>query len=257
MNYMNRNLLVGLIILALVAAFGVYLFAMREPGGTASITGTVSYRERIALPPGSTIEVQILNTSKTDASDKVFAEIGFITKGENVPVPFLITYDPTKIIAGDSYALSARILVDEEVRWASGANAPFLDANGVPVASADLMLVSAPSTISADDLSGKKFRMVSYNGTAVPEDAVYTVGFSDDAVQVQVCNSMGGSANLEEGILRGTLASTLKFCTGPAGIMDIEAGMQSMLSSGASVSLSGENLTLSGAGSIAIFVQEN
>lgn len=254
---MNRTLSAGLIVAAVAVAFGVYLFTAREPGGTASITGTVSYRERIALPAGSTIEVQILNTSKSDASDKVFAEIGFITKGENVPVPFLITYDPTKIIAGDSYALSARILVDEEVRWASGANTPFLDANGVPVASADLMLVSAPASISAADLSGKTFHMVSYNGTAIPEDAVYTVGFSDDAMQVQVCNSMSGPIVLQDSMLRGTLVSTLKACATPPGIMDVEAGMQSMFASGASVSLSGNNLTLSGAGAIAIFIQDN
>ncbi len=47
---------------------------MNGEAGTSSVTGTVSYRLRIALPPAAIIEVQLLDVSLADAPDKTLAE---------------------------------------------------------------------------------------------------------------------------------------------------------------------------------------
>jgi uncharacterized lipoprotein YbaY len=87
------------------------------PGLTGVLTGDVTYRQRIALPPGSVIEVQLQEASRADAPAQVIASQTITTNGENVPIPFVLTYDPAQIDPRFTYVLSVRITVDGELRW--------------------------------------------------------------------------------------------------------------------------------------------
>lgn len=44
------------------------------PASRATVTGTVTYRERIALPPGATVTVRLQDVSRADAPAEVLAE---------------------------------------------------------------------------------------------------------------------------------------------------------------------------------------
>ena len=73
----------------------------------------------MALPPTAVIQVQLLDVSLADAPAKVLAEEK-ITLGERqVPVPFSLTFDPAKIEQNHAYSVSARILVDGQLRFIS------------------------------------------------------------------------------------------------------------------------------------------
>ena len=53
-----------------------------EEAESSQVTGTVWYRERMMLPPGSTVEVFLLDTSKADVpaveiARQEIAEVGF------------------------------------------------------------------------------------------------------------------------------------------------------------------------------------
>ena len=52
----------------LVVSFGILLIATGSAigGGMNEVTGSVTYRERIALTPGSTVEVKLLDVSLQD-----------------------------------------------------------------------------------------------------------------------------------------------------------------------------------------------
>lgn len=80
-------------------------------GGTATarVTGTVTYRERIALPAGAVIKVQLVDVSRADAPSVVLGEQIIPAGGRQVPFSFEIAYDPAKIDPRFSYAISARI----------------------------------------------------------------------------------------------------------------------------------------------------
>lgn len=73
------------------------------------LTGTIAYRERIALPPDATVEVRIVDVSLMDAPAETIALARFPSEGRQVPLPFAIDYDPARIIQGRRYALQARI----------------------------------------------------------------------------------------------------------------------------------------------------
>ncbi len=72
------------------------------------VSGTLSYLQRIALPPGSDVIVQLRDVSRMDARADVLAEQRFTTRSQ-VPLPFELTVDPAKIDPRMRYAVAARI----------------------------------------------------------------------------------------------------------------------------------------------------
>jgi putative lipoprotein len=100
--------------------------ALKGESGFAAVTGTVSYLQRIALPPTTLIIVQLLDTSLADAAAKVLAEDKITLGNRQVPVSFSLKYDPAKIDEKHTYSASARILVDGHLRFISDQSFPVL-----------------------------------------------------------------------------------------------------------------------------------
>ena len=78
------------------------------PRAIATITGTVTYRLRIALTPEAIVQVELRDVSHPDAEAPLIAK-QVITKPGQVPVAFALDYDPGAIVPGHLYAVSARI----------------------------------------------------------------------------------------------------------------------------------------------------
>ena len=76
--------------------------------GGSSVTGTVTYRERIALTPGARVIVQLRDTSYADAAAELIAE-QVITDPGQVPISFEVDYDADDIDSRSTYSVSARI----------------------------------------------------------------------------------------------------------------------------------------------------
>lgn len=79
--------------------------------GTASskVTGSITYRERIALPPSAVITVQLVDVSLADAPAVLIAEQVIATAGRQVPFEFALTYDASRIQPSHTYAVQVRI----------------------------------------------------------------------------------------------------------------------------------------------------
>ena len=75
----------------------------------ARVSGTVSYRERIALTPGATLTVQIRDTSLQDVASVLIAEQVLPNPGQ-VPIRFEIPYASAAIEPRNTYSISARIV---------------------------------------------------------------------------------------------------------------------------------------------------
>jgi uncharacterized lipoprotein YbaY len=74
-----------------------------------SVTGSVTYLQRIALPPDAVVTVRIEDVSKADAPAEVIGEQVIQTDGAQVPIPFAVPYDPGEIEENHSYSLRVRI----------------------------------------------------------------------------------------------------------------------------------------------------
>jgi len=75
------------------------------------IQGSVTYRERIALPPNAQLEIVLADVSLADAPYKAIAEKKIIPAGQ-VPILFELNYDSNKIMPNYTYAVMARITED-------------------------------------------------------------------------------------------------------------------------------------------------
>ncbi|MGH6961519.1 MAG: YbaY family lipoprotein, partial [Dongiaceae bacterium] len=91
----------------------VALAACREPAPpapAAGVTGTVTYRERIALPPSAIVDIRLEDVSLQDAPSVVIGAQQIEGDGLQVPIPFEVGYDPAAIDPRHTYAVSARIM---------------------------------------------------------------------------------------------------------------------------------------------------
>lgn len=89
------------------------------PAAQESLSGRVTYLQRVALPPGARIEVALDDVSLADAPATRLGSTTMTTTGENVPIPFTLSYDPAAIRPERSYAVSARISIEGQLRWIS------------------------------------------------------------------------------------------------------------------------------------------
>ena len=88
-----------------------------RPSGTVS--GTVVYRERMAIPPDTQVTVLLWDALGSLPASKL-GETTFRTSGQ-VPIPFEVTYDPAAIVPDHTYAVRASITVDGKLWFESAA----------------------------------------------------------------------------------------------------------------------------------------
>lgn len=86
----------------------------RDDGGIIEtqdnvVSGTVTYRQRSALPSNAVLVVKIVDVTRADASAIVINEQRIDTTGKQVPIDFDITYDRSKIQDRNRYAVQAEI----------------------------------------------------------------------------------------------------------------------------------------------------
>jgi len=91
----------------------------------ASLSGTVTYRERQALPFGAVVTVELLDLARTDEPVVVTTAI-VRTRGEQVPLPFTLSFQPDRIAPRDRYALRARIQIGARTLYTTTAPVPVL-----------------------------------------------------------------------------------------------------------------------------------
>jgi len=116
---------------------------MDASGNTAQVTGTLMYRERIALPPGAVALVQLVDTSQADMFSYAIAYQGIENPG-SPPIPFALDYDPSKIDERKQYGVRATIRYDDRLLFTSDTHYPVLTRGAGNTA--DLMLVMVDDT---------------------------------------------------------------------------------------------------------------
>lgn len=191
----------------------------------AVLTGSVTYRSRIALPPDAVVTVQLLDVSLADAPSETLAEQTIRTDERQVPIPFRLTYDPFDVHPRMRYAVRATVRDGEgRMTWTTDTAYPVLTQNA-PMDDVEIELVQVASAprevlVGGDRLLGTSWRLSELNqgsGMTQPEgDAPFTLAFaSDGSYSGQAdCNRYGGTFRVE-GDDRLTLSqglSTLAAC---------------------------------------------
>ncbi|MFZ9681876.1 MAG: YbaY family lipoprotein [Cephaloticoccus sp.] len=83
-----------------------------------AMTGTVAFRERLALPAAAVLTVRLLDLTKPDGPAVVLAERSISNPGQS-PLPFTVPYPFGGIVADRRYVIEARIEVAGRLRFFS------------------------------------------------------------------------------------------------------------------------------------------
>lgn len=95
---LNRHIPALLVTLALI---------LPAAADELSISGQVTYKERIALPPEPALRIRLVDADRLDAPPVVAAEAA--VAGGVVPLTFTLRFDDSLIQEGRSYAITAEI----------------------------------------------------------------------------------------------------------------------------------------------------
>jgi putative lipoprotein len=211
-----------------------------------SIAGTVTYRQRIALPEGAVIRVRLEDVSRADAPAVVLAESEIVTTGEQVPIPFLLGGDAVLDPRG-RHALRASIEVGGELRFATATHHP-VEADG-PTEGIELLVQQV--TPRTPTLGDARWTLAELGGSAVESGPGESIPFLDfDLEELRVsgsggCNRVTGSFETAGAAMRfGPLATTLMACPEP--VMQREAVFLAALAKTTGIVLEGGRLTLLG-----------
>lgn len=199
-----------LILLGLVPVAG--LVAVCSPSFAAEkvMSGEVLYRERMALPDNAVVSVQLADVSRMDAPAVVIGEQDISPAGQ-VPVKFEIRFDDSKITKGMTYALQARITVDDKL-WFINDMRHEVD----PLSSdAQTIFVKRVTQESAYVLRGVEWTLVSIEGFGeLPDNPVtFSVDNEGRAGGSGPCNGYFGGAKIDgEAISLSQIGATQMAC---------------------------------------------
>jgi putative lipoprotein len=105
------------------------------------ITGTVTYRNRSALPPTAVIEVSLQDISLADAPAKVISTQKIEAGGKQPPFAYELPYDPAQIDPRHTYSVSARITEGSELIFISDTVYPVLT-RGAPMTGVAILVMA-------------------------------------------------------------------------------------------------------------------
>ena len=217
---LNRRNMIGLMAAALVVPA---TYAQARP---RTLTGTVTYRERMMLPPNSTVEVTLVDISLADAPARTLARQ--VIKGATAsPIRFRLSFDDSGIRKGNTYALQARITQGKRLLFINTTRHTVFD--GGPdnteirverVAAEPEAEIGLTGKWLAEDIRGRG--VIDNAQTTLEIDRSGTVSGKGG------CNGYGGKAAIAGNRIRfGSMMSTQMACT-PA-VMDQETKFLSAL----------------------------
>lgn len=245
--------------LALATSGGPQLTFQAMPSETtdATLSGTVTYRPRIALPPNAVLSVKLLDVSLADAPSVMLAETRVGTDGDQVPLPFPLDYDSADIEARHRYVIRAEIFDASGVLlWTTDTAYPVLT-NGAPTDDVEIVLAQVTEADQANALVGRTWRLAEireHSGVTIAYEgeAPFTLTFGEDGrYNGQAdCNRYGGSFEATpSGALRLSQGlSTLAACPNPS----VSEDFFDVLNDANRYVLADERLTLTGPGGDAL-----
>jgi putative lipoprotein len=185
-------------------------------GDSGVLSGTVAYRERMALPVDAVVTVTLVDVSLQDVAAPIIAETAVQPGGRQVPLPFELRFDRGKIDPKRTYALRASIRSGGQLMFTTNAIQRVIT-QGNPT-HVDLRLVRAdgvPGHATTAGLSGTTWLLEDLGGAGVLDRVEATLEFPEvgKVAGKGSCNRFFGSVEISgASISFGPLGSTRMAC---------------------------------------------
>lgn len=194
-------------------------------GAGASVTGTVTYREPVALPPNAVVAISIVDASAADSASSVIASDTVPAQGRQLPLPFAVHYDPHRIDQRHLYVIRATIRSGGETLFATDIVRSVIS-QGNPT-SLDLVLSRVDPGVAAasSGLAGSSWVLTDLNGAGVVSDTRVTLDFGANgrATGTGSCNRYFATVEISASSIRfGAVGSTRMACATPVSLQEVQ-----------------------------------
>ena len=234
-------------VLALLAMTSLSRAAWAAGAAPPQITGSVTYRQRIALPPNAILRVQVQDVSRQDAAATTLAEATMRTGGKQVPLSFAVAYEESAVDPKHTYSVRATISSGDELLWTSTTSNPVIT-NGAPT-HVDIGLSQVPAAQSSVPLEGSAWKLSELDGAppaAASQERQAELQFNADGHRIAAtggCNRLLGSYELRgEALPIAPGGMTMMACPEP--LMAQERSFTDALRATKSYQIDGETLQL-------------
>lgn len=188
------------------------------------IEGTVTYRERMMVPPDSTVTVTLEDVSLADAPADVIAQTSFRSKN-GPPWSYVLNYDPRLIMDGRRYNLRAKVSSDDRLMFISTEANPVVP--GEVEGTVDIVVNRAGGSVAAvdrpdeapDSLVSTFWELKGLFGDSLSEESdkrklnIVLVKEGNRVAGFSGCNQFSGSFTRDGSTLQiGELVSTQMAC---------------------------------------------
>jgi putative lipoprotein len=223
------------------------LLAVPAFGQAASFTGTVTYRERIAAPAGTTLRVSLVTLP---SGRPVAGATGSVAANGHPPIGFVLNLRTDVSRHGTALGLVAELNGPGGFSFASVAPVP-VDASAPTPVSIELVRVPAatqkslpPAAGPRAGLAGVLWRITSIGGKpAVGERApTFSITTDNRAGGNSGCNNYFAEADFTAGLSFGPTAATRMACSAP--LMEQEAALFAALAAVTRYESDGDSLRL-------------
>ncbi len=189
--------------------------AQDEAAPLVTVSGQLTYRQRIALPPNSTATVTLQDISRADAPAQVLGRASFPAR--QVPIPFELSVAGDLLDPRHRYSLGAAIHdAGNTLLWISDTVIPVDPAQArTEAGTITLVQVAAAPSPTPEALTGGEWRVEDIGGRGVIDTARTTIAFDEQGriTGSGGCNSYSGSYELAGDVLTfGPVAATRKAC---------------------------------------------
>lgn len=194
--------------------------AMQVAKNVKYIKGQVSYREKIALPPGSILTVTLEDVSKMDAASTKITTKSKVLK-KQPPYRFQLPYDKTKIKDKFRYNIRAKIENNGRLLFTSTEHLdPFSDSESLTIilSKVNANRTQALASSHSVPVAGTQWKLIELQGKPVEDEPSWQPYWVIDDTQKMLsgfagCNHFSGSYKLtKETIYFSQIALTKKMC---------------------------------------------
>lgn len=84
-----------------------------------AVTGSVTYRERMALPDNALVTIVLADASKQDVPVTILSQVTFPAAGKQVPFNFVLPYASSQLEGAQRVIVSARIDLNGQLMFAN------------------------------------------------------------------------------------------------------------------------------------------
>ncbi|MEO7039632.1 MAG: YbaY family lipoprotein [Gemmatimonadaceae bacterium] len=224
-------------------------------GESAAITGSVAYRERVALPPDAVAEVSLIDATAQDVAATTVATTMVRSEGKQVPIPFTLRYDASRIDKSHLYTVRAVIKSGAQLLWTTDiVRAVITQGNPTHV---DLMLTRVdPGAASGGggagargELAGSSWVLTDLGNARALDDPPTTLDFATKgkASGSGSCNRYFATVEISGTSIRfGAVGATRMTCATPVSLQEVR--YFEALESSSRFDVDGNTLSIYGSG---------